>query len=181
MATAAEEKRSGTADDGVERAELFRWRRRHRRQIFDGNRDGVFAPQEAAKGRPDVPEEPDPRVRPAEVRGEFPVRLEGHLIVLTPCLERGDQFVGLLWLDRQHCASAERVDRHTSQPVELEAMTAWDVVQPAMRIFEIVRLEAQRRYHRRYVQISNRLPGRVSEFDVSHENLHPPDSRPGPE
>ena len=96
-------------------------------------------------------------------------------------LEHRDQFVGLLWLDRQHCASAERVDRHPSHPVKLEAMTAGDVAQPAMRIFEIVRLEAQRRNHRRYVQITNRLPGRVSELDVSHEISIRLNSQPGPE
>ena len=62
--------------------------------------------------------------------------------MLAPRLEHADQFVALFGLDRHRRASAERVDRDPSQPVELETVTTWDVVQPAMGIFEVFRLES---------------------------------------
>ena len=92
---------SGTADAGFGPADLFRGCRRNRRQRFLRNGDGRLAAQEAPKGHPDVPEEPDPAVRLTEMRGELPVRLERRPILLAPSLEHRDQFVGLLWLDRR--------------------------------------------------------------------------------
>jgi hypothetical protein len=59
------------------------------------------------------------------------------------------ELVGLLGPYRQRRAAAKRVDRHPPGPVELETMAAWHMVQPAMRKFEIGRLEAKRSDHRR--------------------------------
>src|SRR6478735_2336828 len=71
----------------------------------------------------------------------------------------------------------ERAD--PPQPVELEAVTTWHMVQPAMRVVEIARLEAKRRNHRRNVQISNPVTGGILELNVSHEGL-PPAEHPSP-
>jgi hypothetical protein len=67
------------------------------------------------------------------------------------------QFVGLFWSHRQGSAATKGVDRYPPGPLELEPMTAWNMMQPAMGVFEIRRLGAKRGYHRRDVQIAKRL------------------------
>jgi hypothetical protein len=67
------------------------------------------------------------------------------------------EFVGLLGSHRQSGATTMRVDRHPPLPVELEAMAAWNMVQPAMSVFEIGRLELKRGDHWRDVQIAERV------------------------
>jgi hypothetical protein len=54
------------------------------------------------------------------------------------------QFIRLLRIDRERRAAALRVDRDPPFPVELKAVAAWNMVEPAMSIFEIGRLEPKR-------------------------------------
>jgi hypothetical protein len=159
---------------------LFRGRRRRHRYRHDANCDGILEAHEAPKGiRSSRAHKPAPCVWFAEVRGELPVRLEGYSVVAAPSLEHSDQFVGLLGLNRHRRASTSRVDRHPSKPVELETMAAGDVMQRALSIFEVARLETQRRNHCRDVQMWHCLSGCVSEFDISHDD-HPPLELPAP-
>ncbi len=51
-----------------------------------------------------------------------------------------------------------RVDCHSTLPVELEAMAAWNMVEPAMSVFKIGRLEPKRGDHWRDVQVASREP-----------------------
>ena len=67
------------------------------------------------------------------------------------------KFVRLLSRYRQARAAADGVDRHPPGPIELEAMTAWNMPQPAMGKLEVDRLEAKCGDHWRNVQVANRM------------------------
>ena len=134
---------------------LFRRRRRHR---FDRNRHRLRLAPEAPPRHPHIAEQSHPRVRLFEVRRELAVLLHRNPIVLPPGLEHRVEFVGLLGSHRHSGAAAKRVDRNPPLPVELEAMAAWHMMEPAMSVFEIGRLEPKRRNHWGHVQIANRVP-----------------------
>jgi hypothetical protein len=70
------------------------------------------------------------------------------------------EFVRLLGSYRESRAATQRVNRHPALPVELEAMAAWNMVEPAMRVFEIGRLEPKRSNHGRDVQVAKRVAWR---------------------
>jgi hypothetical protein len=136
--------------------QLFRWRGRRKR--VGGDRDCVRLPAEASPSHADIPEQPHPSVRLFEVRRELPIDLERPPIVLLPGLEHRMEFVRQLGPHRQRRAAARRVDGYASLPVELEAMAAWNVVKPAMSVFEIGRLKPKRGDHWRDVQGGSRGP-----------------------
>ena len=134
---------------------LFRGRRR---QALDGNRHRFGLTPEAPPSHPDVAEQSDPRIGGAEVRRELPVCLQRLPIGVAPGLECRMEFISLLGPYRQGRAPAQRVDRHPTAPVELEPMAAWNMVEPAMSVFEIGWLEAKRGDHGRDIKITNRVP-----------------------
>ena len=136
-------------------ARLFGGRRR---KAVERNRDRFSLAPEAPPSHPDIAEQSDPGIRSAEVRGELPVRLQRLPIRLAPSLEHRMKFVRLLRPYRQSRAAAKRVDRHPPGPIEPEAMTAWNMAQPAMGELEVGRLEAKPGDHWRNVQIANQLP-----------------------
>jgi hypothetical protein len=68
------------------------------------------------------------------------------------------EFVGLLGVYRESRAATKSVDCHPSFPVELEAMAAWNMIEPAVSVLEIGRLELKRGDHRRDVQMAKRVP-----------------------
>jgi hypothetical protein len=68
------------------------------------------------------------------------------------------EFVGLLGVYRESGAATKSVDCHSSFPVKLEAMTAGNMIEPAVSVFEIRGLEAKRGDHRGDVQMAERLP-----------------------
>ena len=59
------------------------------------------------------------------------------------------EFVRLLGSYRESRAATQRVNCHPALPVELKAMAARHMAEPAMRVFEIGRLEPKRGDHGR--------------------------------
>jgi hypothetical protein len=70
------------------------------------------------------------------------------------------EFVRLLGSYRESRAATQRVNRHPALPVELKAMTAWHMIEPAMSKFEIGRLEPERGNHGRNIQVAKRVARR---------------------
>jgi hypothetical protein len=82
------------------------------------------------------------------MRSELSIRFKRTPIVFAPSVERRKQIIGLLLANGQASAPALRFDRDLPLPIKLKDVTTRDMSQPAMRVFEVCRLEAKRRNHR---------------------------------
>src|ERR1700721_3060965 len=141
---------------GLEGHEPQLFRGRGRREPVGGDRDCVRLPTEAPPSHADVAEQPHPGIRLGEVGRELPVNFERLPIVLPPGLEHRMEFAGLLGVYGESRAATKSVDCHSSFPVEQEAMTAWNMIEPAVSVLEIGGLETKRGNHRREGQMAGR-------------------------
>src|SRR6202044_3542597 len=81
------------------------------------------------------------------------------------------EFVRLLGPYGESRTATKSVDCHPSFPVELEAMAAWNMAEPAVGVLEIGGLEPKRGDDRRDVQMAKRVARRYFVFQSWHHSL----------
>ena len=148
-------------------ADLFCGDHRHG---LGGQTNGIRTPRESQPRHPHIAVQPDPAVRRAKMRSEFPVDLEWAPIKLLPCFESSEKLLALLGADRSAGASTGCVDRHSTRSVEKKLMTTRNMSQPAVLVLEIRWLELKSQDHRRNIEIVGRPHRCLGHIDIGHDS-----------